>query len=112
MLVYSHTDCLLKDNGLVFHQAGPEVSITHPAIRTTCKQIGRLAGERFKESKNILRQCDRKIVRPAIVMMTVYQHLFNELCKNDWKYPFKKVTISTTQKLYLIIKEQLLSQLQ
>ena len=93
---------LLQENGMPPKQT--DWKINHPAVKKTCKLISDTAGKRFAESKNILLKCDQKKVRPALIMMTIYERIFAKVCERNWCVLEKKINLSKWEKLALIIK--------
>ena len=53
--------------------------ITHPALADVCEILARITQQRFREVRVLIKQCDLESVRPAIMMMQVYSHIFKKL---------------------------------
>ena len=80
------------------------IDYNHPAVGATCKAVAEIARDRFTESANILANCEPEKIRPARIMMTLYQRLFEKLCHRGWNDLTSKVGLSKWEKVYLIIR--------
>ena len=58
------------------------------------KKMAELALAAFKEAENYLKTADKKILKPAIVMMQVYYAIFKEMEKRGWDKIMPRVKLS------------------
>ena len=80
------------------------IDCNHPAVGATCRSVANLARDRFTESANIMAKCEQNKVRPARIMMALYQRLFEKLSDRGWYDLTSKVSLSKWEKIYLIIR--------
>ena len=79
-------------------------NIGHPSVASSCRSIAKLAQYYYNSSRTIIESCDRKIVKPALLMMLVYERLLNKLIKSDWKDMSGSVRVNKIEKLWIIAK--------
>ena len=95
---------LLIEHGINPNEINIDIDIGHSAVLETCKVIAEIARDGFNQSARLLASCEPRIVRPARIMMTLYQRLFEKLCDRGWVDLKSKVSLSTREKIYLIAK--------
>ena len=104
---YTRGHIYLPNSLLIEHGINPHkfnIDIDHSAVSETCKVIAENARDSFNQSARILASCEPRKVRPARIMMTLYQRLFEKLCDRGWMDLKSKVSLSSREKLYLIVK--------
>jgi len=104
---YTRGHIYLPNSLLIEHGMNPnEVNfdINHSAVAETCKVIAENARDGFTQSARILADCEPRKARPARIMMTLYQRLFEKLCDRGWMNLKSNVSLSTREKIYLIAK--------
>ena len=104
---YTRGHIYLPNSLLIEHGINPNkinIDIDHSAVSETCKVIAENARDSFNQSVRILASCEPRKVRPARIMMTLYQRLFKKLCDRGWMDLKSKVNLSSREKLYLIVK--------
>ena len=79
-------------------------NICHPSVASSCRSIAKLAQYYYNNSRTIIESCDRKIVKPALLMMLVYERLLNKLIKRNWSDMSESVRINKIEKLWIIVK--------
>ncbi len=93
---------LLEGHGIP--AASPPEVLRHPALPMVCRDLAALARERFAESEALIAQCDRRRLRPSIVMMEIYRRILDRLEHRGWKDIDRDVTIGTGAKLALFMR--------
>lgn len=78
--------------------------LDHPALPGLCQGLGRLARTRFTEARALLDQCDRRRMRPAIVMMEVYHRILVKLEQSRWQNVRAPVGLSKATKLWVALR--------
>ena len=73
---------LLDTHGIDSRDRGGELS--HPRLPEVCRALARLARRRFAEADMALSYCDRRTMRPALLMMGVYDGVLRRLTEQDW----------------------------
>lgn len=104
---YTRGHIYLPNSLLIEHGMNPNeinFDIDHSAVTETCQVIAENARDGFNQSARILADCEPRKVRPARIMMTLYQRLFEKLCDRGWIDLKSKVSLSSREKLYLIVK--------
>lgn len=96
-------DELLRHCGIAA-SADAEKTLRHPAIKDVCEQIASRAQRRFDEAAGIAAQCDRRRVRPAVIMMQVYRRTFDRLVARGWRRWAEPVSVSRAEKLWVALR--------
>ena len=68
---------LLEAHGVATRD--PEAVLDHPAIAEVSAELAAMAASRFARSRALLAQCDRRRLRPAVLMMQVYARILARL---------------------------------
>lgn len=88
-----------EDAGFVLRQRG---------VIQVCETIAEMARQRFAEAREIIAGCDRRQVRPAAVMMEVYQRTYRRLVARGWQRWAEPVTVPKAEKLWIAVRHGLL----
>ena len=78
--------------------------LADPAVARVCADLADLAREAFAVSGDLLQQLDRRKMRPAILMMAVYQQTFEMLRQRGWDRLDVPVRLSRWQKARLVLR--------
>jgi presqualene diphosphate synthase len=78
--------------------------LRHPAVIDVCEQLSTLVLQRFEEAASVAAACDRKRVRPAVVMMQVYRRTFDRLVGRGWRRWAEPVEVSRAEKLWVALR--------
>ena len=84
--------------------AEPRDVLRHPEIPKVCDALARIAKERFAGATAALAECDRRALRPAVVMMVHYRRLLAGLEKRGWTRLDIPVRISRPEKILIAIR--------
>lgn len=84
--------------------ASPREVLRHAAIPDVCDALARIADRRFAEARSALAQCDRRALRPAVVMMVHYRRLLAALERRGWSRLDVPVRISTPAKILIALR--------
>lgn len=91
---------LLADAGI-----GSTVSVAavlrHRGLPEVCEVIAGMARARFAEARAIIAGCDRRQIRPAVVMMEVYERTFRRLVARGWQRWNEPVAVPSAEKLWI-----------
>lgn len=88
---------LLDRHGL---PTGDPVAVAaHGGIEKVCGEIGQLARERFASARLALRTLDGRTLRPALMMMGVYEAYLDRLEAAAWRRTVIPLKMSKTEKL-------------
>ncbi|MCF8480478.1 MAG: presqualene diphosphate synthase HpnD [Rhodospirillum sp.] len=93
----------LKAHGL---HATPDLVhlLGHPATAKVCAELASKALHEFKEADRVHALCDRKAVRPAIMMKEAYRLILEALLARGWKQLDQPVSISKAAKIWVAIR--------
>jgi squalene synthase HpnD len=78
--------------------------IGHPATVKVCAELASKAQHEFKEADRVHALCDRKVVRPAILMKEAYRLILEALLVRGWKQLDQPVSISKAAKIWVAIR--------
>lgn len=73
-----------------------------------CESVAEMARQRFAEAREIIAGCDRRQVRPAAVMMEVYQRTYRRLVARGWQRWAEPVSVPKAEKLWIAVRHGLL----
>ncbi|OHC76157.1 MAG: squalene synthase HpnD [Rhodospirillales bacterium RIFCSPLOWO2_12_FULL_58_28] len=93
---------LLTAHGI--NEDNPEAVLAHPAIAGVCAELAEIATNRFAEAESALALCDRRQMRPAIMMMQVYRRILEKLKKRGWERISGPVRLPRLQKLWIAFR--------
>jgi phytoene synthase len=80
-----------------------------PGLDAVCAEVAALAGKRFKQAERSLSACDRRKMRPAIIMMEVYRRVFERLKARGWGRITEPVSVPKFEKLWIALRYGLAS---
>lgn len=95
-------DELLRTHGIAARD--PAAVLTDPALPAACGDLSALARQRYAEAAAAIRDCDRRNVRPAIVMMHVYRQILDKLTRRGWKRLDEPVRLSKSAKIWIALR--------
>lgn len=99
-------DELLTRHGITTRET--TAVLAHPALPTVCEDLAVLARQRFDEAIAAMAQCDRRKIRPAVVMMHVYRAILDKLIQRGWRRLDEPVAVSKAAKLWIALRYGLL----
>ena len=96
----------LESHGIDAREAADVLD--HPALPLACADLAARARTCFSASRALLAQCDRRRLRPSIIMMEVYERLLGRLEAAGWERPSATVKISRAHKLWIVVRHGLI----
>ena len=93
---------LLRAHGITETDAG--AVLAHPNLPGACAELAGIAQRRFDEAAAILVKCDRRRMRPAIMMMEAYRRIFLGLSRRGWRDLDRPVSLSRAEKLWVLLR--------
>ena len=93
---------LLKAHGIT--EADADAVLVHPNLPGVCAEIAGIAQQRFDEAAALLAKCDRRRMRPAIMMMEAYRRIFDGLTRRGWHDLDQPVSLSRAEKLWILLR--------
>jgi squalene synthase HpnD len=95
-------DELLTRHGVTSRDAGAVLG--HPSLPAVCEDLSALARQRFDEAFRAMDDCDRRKIRPAIVMMHVYRAILDKLMERGWTRLAEPVKVSKARKIWIALR--------
>lgn len=96
-------DDLLRAQG-IDGSAEADEALRHGGVAQVCEQIAAIARGRFDEAAAIASRCDRKQVRPAVIMMHVYRRTLMRLVGRGWLRWAEPISVSRAEKLWVALR--------
>ncbi len=97
---------LLDKHGIASRD--PAEVLRHPALPTVAAELARTARERFDRSRALIAHCDRQHLKPAILMMEVYDRILQRLEARGWDKPEVPVKVPKLEKLWIAFRHGML----
>jgi squalene synthase HpnD len=82
--------------------------LKHPVVIKVCDMLSAVAENHFNEASAILAGCDRKQMRPAIMMMEVYRRILKRLQARGWDRLQEPVRLPMLDKAWVLIRHGML----
>ncbi len=95
----------LRRHGII--ETDPDKVVTDGNLPAVLGDLAVLAGKRFSETEDILRTCDRRLVKPAIMMKAVYGRIYDAMMARGWERFDERVGPSRPMKLLLAVRHGL-----
>ena len=80
----------------------------NPNLGDVCAEVAKLAEKQFHRAQDLIDACEPKLIRPAVIMKTVYYSIFQKLCARGWNKLDQPVGPSKIQKALLVLKVSVL----
>jgi presqualene diphosphate synthase len=97
---------LLEAHGIAERE--PAAVVAHPALHRACLDLAREAARSFAAADAALGDCDRRAMRPAVVMRQVYGRLLDGLLARGWVDRARDPAPGRATKLWLALRHGLL----
>jgi len=91
---------LLRRHGIATR--GPQAVLDDPRLPAACRELAALARRRFAEARALIARCDRRRIKPAILMMARYDALLTCLEAAGWRQPRRRVSLPLWRRLLLL----------
>ena len=85
----------------------PAVVLAHPALPRVCAELAGEARRRFDRTRMLLARCDRRRLKPCVLMMEVYERILTRLERAAWRDPQRRVRLSLPTKLWILLRHGL-----
>jgi len=80
----------------------PDRILDDPGLPAVCRELAELARGRYAEARRLIAQCDRRRLRPAILMMARYETLLACLEASGWRDPRRRIVVPKWRSLLLL----------
>jgi squalene synthase HpnD len=97
---------VLQRHGIV--DSDPAALLRHPALPAVCREVAAIAEGHFRDAERTMRQCARRAMRPAAAMAAIYRAMLSALLSSGWREPTRRVSLSKSLKLWLVLRHGLL----
>lgn len=78
--------------------------LAEPALPKVCDALAETAEQRFAETVAAMAACDRRQLRPAVVMMHVYRRILRKLRARGWQRLDRPVRVPKLAKLWIALR--------
>ena len=75
--------------------------LNHQGLMAVCTELADRARQDYQQAQKIIEACDKRLIRPAIIMMKIYHRLFVLLERRGWVNIKTPVKVSKAWKLML-----------
>ncbi len=96
---------LLDAHGLAAQN--PAALLAAPGLAPACAELADHARGLFGRAHELIAACDRRRIRPALLMLEVYQRLFKRLETRGWDRPRTPVKVPRIEKLWIALRHGL-----
>ena len=100
--LYLPADVLLKHGISSIEDLGAVTS--DPRLHEVCVELATGATQNFREAVAIIDTCDKRDVRPAMMMLEVYRRMLESLIQTGWKQPRRRVSLSPIIRLWVMLR--------
>ncbi|MFQ6019054.1 MAG: presqualene diphosphate synthase HpnD [Kiloniellaceae bacterium] len=97
---------LLEQAGIAARD--PAAVLADPALDRVCAELADRARARFTRSRELLAACDRRLLKPGVLMMEVYRRILDRLERRGWAPPRQPVRVSGIEKAWIVLRHGLL----
>jgi phytoene synthase len=87
---------MLENPGITSHD--PDEVAYHPAAAQVCRELGAVARQRFRDTRAALKELNWRQLRPALLMMGMYERILAKLESQEFKLTDTPVKLSKLEK--------------
>lgn len=88
--------------------ATPDAVLASQKLPEICAAVADRARTKYAEADRLLRECDARALKPAVVMMMSYRRILDRLIKNRWQDLDDDAGLSAPQKIWITLRYGLL----
>ncbi len=97
---------LLDKHGIAAREPG--AVLADPRLPALCAEVAGMAREKFAQAEAALADCDRRKLRPAVIMMTIYRRILEKLVRRGWRRLDEPIEVAKPEKLWIALRYGLL----
>jgi len=97
---------LLEKHGIA--ATDPKGVLGHPALPAVCAEMAKMARAKFAEAEEAVRDCDRRALRPAFIMMKIYRRILEKLIRRGWQRLDEPIAVGKPTKIWIALRHGLL----
>ena len=90
------------------HSRDPNEVLSHPALSRACAELAARAHDRFQQTHDLLESCNRRQLKPCILMMAVYERILAKLVRRNWQNLAEPVHVSRAEKIWILARHGLI----
>ena len=75
-----------------------------PNLAAVCRDLASQAKDQYQWADERMKKCKPAAMRPARIMRAYYGAILDRLVRQDWRDPFKRVTLPKWNKICLMMK--------
>jgi squalene synthase HpnD len=94
-------DELLDRHGIAARN--PADVMKHPGLPAVCDDLAAIARRHYEDAQSAMKECSRKHMRPALLMMLVYRKVLDRLMRRGWTKIEEPVKVSKAAKLWILL---------
>ena len=98
-------DELLAAHGI--DSGNPREVLFHPELPAVCRDLARDARHHYAEARAAIADCSRRAMRPAVVMLDVYEAVFRRGERQGWRPQAYPIAVPATLKLWYAVRHGL-----
>jgi len=99
--VYLPKELLIKYN--ITTNKADEV-LSNPNLPKVCKDLSEIALDHFEKTNKAMEKCNWHAMRSARMMRDYYKALLNQLLKESWQDPYKRVSLPLYKKIWFAFR--------
>ena len=97
---------LLRAHGI--DSDDPSEVLAHPGLDAACREMAAYAHDRYRRTRQLLDQCDRRAVRASRLMMEIYRRILERLERRGWHDVTQEVGLGKAEKIWVFLRYGLL----
>jgi len=97
---------LLEKHGI--DTTDPAAVLAHPGLVQVCEEVAEIARLKFAQAEAALAGCDRRALRPAVIMMTIYRRILEKLVKRGWQRLDEPIEVGSREKIWIALRHGIL----
>lgn len=90
------------------HSRDPSEVLSHAALPLVCTELASHARDYFQQTHVLLQRCDRRRLKPCVLMMAVYERILAKLERRNWQDLSEPVRVSRAEKLWILARHGLI----
>ena len=86
----------------------PATVLADPRLPNVCEAVAQAALVRYQEARRLLEGCNRRMLRPAVVMMEMYRRVLERMIAAQWRRIDAAPGLSKLEKIWITLRFGLL----
>jgi presqualene diphosphate synthase len=79
-------------------------ALGHPRFAEVCDELAAIATQRFADAERALSACNRRVMRPARLMLQNYRSVLYKLQDRGWSRLDERVSLGRRQKVWILLR--------